>query len=493
VYTPETLSTGVPGFDNILHGGLPAQRLNLLEGQPGTGKTTLALQFLMEGARQGETVLYVTLSETADELQAVARSHGWSLDGVLVRELAPNEDTLRPDQQYTVFHPADVELSETIWAVLAEAENARPTRVVLDSLAELRLLAGDALRYRRQILGLKHFFARRNCTVLLLDSHDPQGSGLESICHSVIRFEQLAPEYGGQRRRLRVMKIRGSRFRGGYHDFIIKRGGIEVFPSLVAVEHTGKAISGQAQSGVPELDDLIGGGLDRGCSTLLVGPAGAGKSAISTQFAAAAAARGERSVIYMFDESEHTFLNRAAGLGVSIQDAVSDGRVTLRHLDPAQLSPGQFDAEVRYAVEQEGASLVIVDSLNGYLNAMAEEHLVFLQLHELLTYLGHKGVVTIMTVAQAGLVGNVQSPIDVSYLADTVITLRYFEAGGEIRQALSVIKRRGGAHERSIRELKLGPGLRVGPPLRNFHGVLSGTPSFVGSEEKLLGGANEPA
>ncbi len=488
MYIPEKASTGIPGLDDVLGGGFPAYRLNLLEGSPGTGKTTLELQFLLEGARRGETVFYVTLSETESELREVAQSHGWNLDGVMVSELSPNEESLRPEEQYTVFHPAEVELGETTWAVLEEAERSRPSRVVFDSLSELRLLARDPLRYRRQILGLKQFFAERHCTVLLLDSMDSPEAGIESICHCVTLLEHLSPEYGSsERRRLRVVKRRGSSYRGGYHDMVIRTGGITVFPSLIAAEHPAEPAPGQVMSGVPELDSLTGGGLDRGTSTLLMGPAGVGKSALATQYALSAAQRGENVSAYIFDESVATYLNRARGLGVDVEPLVRDGLITLNHMDPAQFSPGEFDALVRRAVEEGDARLIIIDSLNGYLNAMAEEHLVLLQLHELLTYLGRKGVLTIMTIAQHGVIGDrMQAPIDVSYLADSVIMLRFFEASGEIRQAISVVKRRGGAHERTIREFRMGPGLRVGLPLHNFRGVLSGTPAYTGPEGSLL-------
>jgi circadian clock protein KaiC len=487
-YAPEKASTGIAGLDDVLGGGFPANRLNLVEGSPGTGKTTLALQFLLEGVRRGETVLYVTLSETAAELKAVAQSHGWSLDGVILSELSPHEESLRPEEQYTVFHPAEVELGETTWAVLEEAERSKPSRVVFDSLAELRLLARDSLRYRRQILGLKQFFAGRHCTVLLLDSMDVPGNGLESICHSVTLLEHLSPEYGSrERRRLRVVKVRGASYRGGYHDFVMRTGGITVFPSLIAAEHAAPVEPGQVASEVPELDSLVGGGLDRGSSALFIGPAGVGKSALATQYALAAVRRGEPVTAYITDESVATYLNRARGLEMDIEPFVQDGRMRINHLDPAQLSPGEFDALVRRSVEVDNARIIVLDSLNGYLNAMAEEHLVLLQLHELLTYLGHQGVLTIMTIAQHGVIGDrMQTPVDVSYLADSVVMLRYFEAGGEIRQAISVVKRRGGPHERTIRELRMGPGIRVGSPLHNFQAVLSGTPTYTGPEGSLL-------
>ena len=431
---PARVSTGIPGLDEVLAGGYSAHRLHLVEGAPGTGKTTLALQFLLEGVRQGETVLYVTLSETIEELQAVARSHGWDLTGIRLREFAPTEESLTPEEQYTILHPADVELGETTWAVLEEGESTKPARVVFASLAELRVLARDPLRYRRQVLGLKHFFAGRNCTVLLLDGIDTPGSGLESIAHSVLSLQQSAPEYGGERRRLRVVKLRGSWFRAGYHDFVIKTGGITVFPRLVAAEHQGSVDGGIVPSNVAELDHLLGGGLDRGTSALLVGPAGVGKSVLAKQYAVSAAERGETVAIYIFDESRATFLKRSDGLGLHLCDHVAEGRIRLQQLDPTQLSVGEFDHWVQQAVINLGARVVVIDSLNGYLNAMAEECFVLVRLHELLSYLGQQGVLTLLTLAQHGMVGDrTESPLDVSYLADTVVLLRYFEAAGSLR------------------------------------------------------------
>lgn len=481
------VSSGVEGLDEVLGGGFPANRVHLIKGAPGTGKTTMALQFLIEGARRGEPVLYITLSETIDELQAVARSHGWSLDGIVLRELVPTEETLKPDEQYTILHPSEVELGETTWAVLQEVERTQPTRVVFDSLAEIQILARDRLRYRRQILGLKQFFTGRNCTVLLLDGTNEGDAGLESVAHSVLRLQQTIPEYGRERRRLRVEKLRGSIYRGGYHDFVIETGGLHVFPRLIAADHAGPSPSDPVLSGLPELDSLLGGGLDRGTSALLIGPAGVGKSSLVAQYAVSAAQRGENVAMYVFDEGVSTALHRAAGLGMNLSGGVENGRILLQQLDPAQLSPGEFDNRVRQAVELHRARVVVIDSLNGYLNAMAEEHSVLIQLHELLSYLNQRGVLTLLTLAQHGLVGEVaQSPIDVSYLADTVILLRYFEAGGQLRQAMSVVKKRSGNHERSIRELRLGPGVRVGPPLVDFQGVLSGAPLYLGSVKRLL-------
>jgi circadian clock protein KaiC len=474
-------STGIEGLDDILAGGLTAHRLYLVEGVPGSGKTTLALQFLMEGARLGEPVLYVTLSESEEELRGIAASHGWSLDGITIRELVPSEASLRPDQQYTMFHPSEVELGETTREILADVERLKPKRAVFDSMSELRLLAGNPLRYRRQILALKQFFGGRRCTVLFLDDLTAPNQDLQvqSIAHGVVRLEQLYPEYGTERRRMMVMKYRGVRFRGGYHDYIIRHGGIEVYPRLVAGEHRASTSEEKISSGISALDTLLGGGLERGTSTLIVGAAGTGKSSLAAQFVAAAAARGQTAAMFIFDESIRTLLTRAAGLGIDLQRHVDDGRVSLQQVDPAELSPGGLIHAIRQAVEQKNVSVVVIDSLNGYLNAMPGEKFLIIQLHELLTFLGQLGVASLLIGAHQGMIGgHMIAPVDASYLADAVILMRYFEVRGEVRQAISVIKKRGGAHERSIREFHMEHGrISVGPPLREFRGVLTGAPS----------------
>ncbi|MGE3276829.1 MAG: ATPase domain-containing protein [Vicinamibacterales bacterium] len=474
------ISTGVTGLDDIMGGGFTRNRLFLIEGVPGSGKTTLALQFLLATAARGERVLYVTLSESAEELESVAHAHGWSLDAVSVRELAPPEAALDPDEQNTMFHPSEIELASTTRLILDDVERLQPTCVVFDSLSELRLLAGSALRYRRQILALKQYFSKRQVTVVLLDdmtasNHDLQ---VQSIAHGVIQLEQMNPEYGAERRRLRVVKYRGVHFRGGYHDYMIRRGGLIVFPRLVAAEHRQATERAALSSGLPALDSLLGGGIQEGTSTLIVGQAGTGKSSLAAQFAAAAAQRGQRATIFMFDESPDTLLPRCRSLGIDIEGPVADGRITLRQVDPAELSPGEFTASIRTAVEQDDARMIVIDSLNGYLNAMPEERFLVIQLHELLMYLGQQGVATLLIGAAHGLVGGpIQSAVDASYLADSVLLLRYFETAGSVRQALSVLKKRAGAHERSIRELKFESGaIRVGPPLTDFSGILSGTP-----------------
>jgi circadian clock protein KaiC len=488
--TSKRLRTGVEGLDQILEGGLPENRIYLIEGDPGTGKTTIALQFLMEGARHGEAGLYVTLSETKEELQAVAESHNWSLDGFHIYELVPLEESLKPEAQYTIFHPSEVELGETTSAVLKEVERIQPRRVVFDSLSEMRLLAGEALRFRRQILALKQYFAAHKSTVLLLDDKVSDGRELQvqSIAHGVVSLEHLAVEYGAERRRLRVLKLRGSRFSGGYHDFNIETGGVRVFPRLVAADHRQAFTPEPVSSGLPELDSLLGGGLDRGTSTLVIGPAGSGKSTLTAQFAATAAARGDHAAIYIFDEIRETYLARSAGIGTDMHDYVDQGLINLQQIDPAEVAPGEFASRVMRSVNDAGARVVIIDSLNGYLNAMPEERFLTIQMHELLTSLNQQGVVTLLVMAQHGFLGSAMAtPVDVSYLADTVLMLRYFEAGGAVRRALSVVKKRSGAHENTIREFQVSAdGIRVGEPLKEFQGVLTGVPLFSGSSGTLI-------
>ena len=495
---PMRLATGSVGLDHVLNGGFPANRLYLVEGNPGTGKTTMALQFLLEGVRCGEPVLYVTLSETEEELTAVARSHGWSLEGVNLHELVPAEESLKTETQYTIFHPSEVELGETTRAVIDEVKRIQPRRVVFDSLSEMRLLARDPLRYRRQILALKQFFVGRQCTVLLLDDRTSTDADLQvqSIAHGVLMLEQLELDYGAERRRLRVSKLRGSRFRGGFHDFTIQTGGVEVYPRLVAADRRQEFKPESVASGVAELDALLGGGLDRGTATLLLGPAGSGKSSLATHFAAAAAKRGELVASFIFDEGVNTYLNRAEGLGTDLRAEVESGRFKVQQVNPAELSPGAFAHAVCEAVERGGARLVIIDSLNGYLQAMPDERFLTAQMHELLTYLNQQGVVTLLVMAQHGFMGTgMNSPVDMSYMADTVVLLRYFEAAGAIRRAISVIKKRTGRHEDTIRELRLSArGIEVGAPLTAFRGVLTGVPVFTGGAEKyssLLGIGDE--
>jgi circadian clock protein KaiC len=473
-------STGVAGLDDILAGGLTRNRLYLIQGVPGSGKTTLALQFLMAGAAAGEPVLYVTLSETEEELRSVAESHGWSLDGVVIRELARPEAALDPEEQNTMFHPSEVELAETTARILGDVDELRPSRIVFDSLSELRMLAGNSLRYRRQILALKQYFATRDCTVILLDDLVMVDLDLQmqSIVHGVIHLEQTNPEYGSDRRRLRVVKYRGVKFRGGYHDLLIQRGGLEVFPRLVAAEHRRVGARAKLRSGIAELDDLLGGGIEEGTSTLIAGPAGTGKSTLAAHFACAAASRGQHAALFVFDENPATLLLRCTGVGIDLAGHVEAGRVSLQQIDPAELTPGELTHAIRLAVEKRQAKVVVIDSLNGYLHAMPQERHLTIQLHELLMYLGQRGVATVMIGAHQGLIGSqMQTPVDASYLADAIILLRYFEDQGEVRQTISVVKNRGGHHERTLREFRLdGNGVYVGARLRSFRGLLTGVP-----------------
>ena len=477
----ERCQTGIPGLDDVLGGGLVRDRLYLVDGDPGAGKTTLATEFLREGARRGERGLYITLSETAEELTAGAASHGWTLEGVDIVELVAEARDLDAETQVTMYHPSEIELQDTTRRVLEAVQRINPSRVVFDSLSELRLLAQNSLRYRRQILALKQFFIGRRCTVLLLDDRTAEGSDLQlqSIAHGVISLEQLTPVYGGARRRLRVVKFRGTNYRGGFHDFTIRPEGLFVFPRLVAAEHHETFARTSLSSGVTALDDLLGGGLDRGTSTLLLGPAGSGKSTIALQYAVAAARRGERAVLFAFDEGVGTLEARATALGIPMGAVCSEGHLEVQQIDPAEMSPGEFASLVREAVECRDARVVVIDSLNGYSNAMPEEHFLTTQLHEMLTYLGQRGVTTMMVVAQHGLLGNaIQAPVDSSYLADSVVLLRYFEDAGKVRKAISVVKKRSGRHEETIREMWFDmDGIHLGEPLSQFRGVLSGVAS----------------
>jgi circadian clock protein KaiC len=482
---PGRLRTGIWGLDDILNGGLPQGHLYLVEGDPGTGKTTLALQFLLEGIEQGESVIYVTLSESKKELEEVVRSHGWSTESLRIFEMVPADEDLRPEAQYTVFHPSEVELADTVTAILQEVDATRPQRVVFDSLSELRMLARDPLKYRRQILALKRHFAGRNCTVLLLDDRTAEGEHdlqLQSIAHGVVMMQSLERDFGIKRRRVEVRKLRGSSFREGFHDYTIQTGGISIYPRLIAAEHKPGFQRRSVSSGLKGLDDLFAGGIDAGTSTLFMGPAGCGKSTLALRYAVSSAERGEKAVIFTFDEAIATLLERARGLGMDPDSQLAKGSLEVQQIDPAELAPGEFVSRVRRLVDEDHLRLVVVDSMNGFLNAMPHEQFLAMQLHELLAYLGQQGVVTILTLAQHGFIGSMQSPVDVSYLADTVLLFRYFEYAGEIRQALSVVKKRSGPHERAIREVAFGKGgIVVGGPLKDFKGVLAGTPTFVGS------------
>ncbi len=482
--------TGVVGLDDILVGGLSRNRVYLLEGSPGTGKTTAALSFLRAGAAQGERGLYITLSETENELRESAASHGWSLDGLDIFELVPPESLLDEEQQQSLLYSSDLELGETTRMIFDAVERLKPARLVIDSLSEIRLLAQSSLRYRRQVLALKHYFAKHEVTVLLLDdlTTDTLDKTVHSVAHGVIRLEELAPSYGAERRRLRVVKYRGRRFRGGYHDFNIKTGGIEVYPRLIAAEHKTEFDRSPLPSGVEGLDRLLGGGVERGTSILVLGPAGSGKSLLSLAFALAAVERGERAAVFAFDEELGLLNARVKGLGVDLDPLRESGALLVQQVDAAELSPGEFTAQVRACVDRDDIKTVIIDSLNGYQAAMPEEGFLTLHIHELLQYLNRQGATTFLTVAQHGLVGDMKAPVDVTYLADTVILLRYFEAAGRVRRAVSVIKKRAGPHEKTIREFEIDErGLTLGPPLEGFQGVLRGAPNFVGPGARPMG------
>ncbi|XXD77691.1 AAA family ATPase [Pseudomonas sp. Z5-35] len=491
----ESISTkaaiGIEGLDDILSGGLSRGHVFLLEGEPGTGKTTVALHFLMAGAQAGERSLYITLSETEHELRQGAASHGWTLDkNIHIFELTPPESLLNADQQQSLLYSSDLELGEATRQIFEVVERIKPTRVVLDSLSEIRLLAQSSLRYRRQILAIKHYFVRYDATVLLLDDLTTESldKTVHSVAHGVIRLEELTPNYGAERRRLRVVKYRGQKYRGGYHDFTIMSDGLHVFPRLVAAEHRGQYQRQQLSSGISEMDALLGGGIETGSSTLILGPAGTGKSLISLIFAAAAVLRGEKAALFIFDEELGLLFERMKNIGIDLHELQKTGNLLIEQVDAAELSPGEFSHRVRRCVSDANIKTVVIDSINGYQAAMPEENALVLHMHELLLYLNRKGAATFMTVAQHGLVGDMQAPVDITYLADTVILLRYFEALGKVRRAVSVIKKRTGAHESTIREYRISTqGMTIGQPLEAFQGVLRGVPTYMGADNPLLG------
>lgn len=484
-------ASGVPGLDEVLHGGLIAGRLYLIDGEPGAGKTTLALQFLMEGVRQGEPTLYVTLSETAGELRAGAESHGWSLDGIEILELVADEEELFGDTALTMYHPAEVELNETTKRILAAVERIQPRRMVLDSLSEVRLLAQSSLRYRRQILALKQFFIGRHCTALFLDDRSAEGvdTQVHSIAHGVLALERHVPTYGPALRQLRVTKFRGSDFISGHQDLVTSRGGLRVFPRLTAKHHGSDFQREVVPSGVAALDELLGGGTECGTATLLIGPAGSGKSTIAAQYAISAARRGAHAAIFTFEESRSLLLDRLMALGMAVDEGCGPGQLMVRQLDAAEVLPSQFAKLVREAVERDGATVVVIDSLNGYLNAMPEARALTLQLHELLSYLNNHGVATFLVAAQSGMFGpGGRSPVDASYLADAVVLFRMYEHAGAVRKAISVVKKRSGAHEDTIRQVWFdAQGVHLGPPLSDLRGVLTGVPVEVERQPKAAG------
>jgi circadian clock protein KaiC len=484
-------STGVAGLDDVLGGGLPVNHLYLIEGNPGAGKTTLGLQFLMRGAADDEKGLYVTLSETAAELATVAASHGWSLSGIEVFELISSEG-LGPDAEQSILHPSEIELGETVRGVMQAVDSLRPSRVVFDSLSEMRLLAQNPLRYRRQVLALKKFFAERSCTVLLLDdrSNRETDQQLHSIAHGVINLEQAIDQYGPERRRMRVVKMRGIKYRGGEHDFRLDTGGLSVYPRLIAAEHRLPSYITVASTGTPKLDALMGGGLARASNTLFVGPSGAGKTTTALACTRAALQRGEKAAYYLFDEGPGTLITRSRALGIEVDRFLEDGQLKLVALDPAEVSPGEFSQMVRRAVEEEGANTIVIDSLNAYMQAMPGSKHLMLQMHELLTYLNNRNVVTILILGQHGLLGEMRAEVDMSYLSDGILLFRYFEARGSLLKCVSMVKSRTNLHEDTIREFRLGPGgIEVGQALTDFEGVLLGITQYRG-RIPLLGEAS---
>lgn len=483
------LSTGVAGLDIILGGGLTSDRLFLIEGEPGTGKTTLALQFLYEGVRRGESVIYITLAETRIELQAVAQSHGWSMQGIHVEDIIPNENILHPEQQFTIFHPSEIEMGMTTQRILDAIEKYKPSRVVLDSLSELQLLAESPLRYRRQVLALKQYLSGKGCTTLFLDDRTALSGDLQvrSVAHGVITLELINQDYGSERRRVRIVKYRGIAFRGGTHDYKIETGGLQVFPRLIAADSRVSAPRKQLSSGIAALDALTGGGLDEGTSTLISGPPGTGKSSLCAQYVQAATLRGEKAAMFLFEEATNNLMLRSTGMGLNLQAAIDKDLLMIKQVDPAEMSPGEFMQIVTNAAAG-GARVVVIDSLNGYLKAMPDERFLTTHMHELLTYLGQRGVVTILVGVQPGVIGgSMSTTVDASYIADSVVMLRYFEARGKVRQAISVFKKRVGRHERSIRLFSMSSkGIAVGEVLTNFHGILTGVPTFDEDQCQVL-------
>lgn len=474
--------TGIAGLDEILGGGLPRNRVYLVRGDPGVGKTTLAMQFLLEGVAQGEAVLYITLSETKDELDAVAQAHGWQLAKVNVFELSALQERLKGHAESTFFHPSEVELNRTTQVLLDEIERVKPARLVFDSLSEMRMLAETPLRYRRQMLQLKQYLAGQRCTVLLLDdrSEAHQDTQIESIAHGVVHLLRTSPAFGATRRQINIVKVRGIKYSEGFHDLVIKTGGMTVFPRLIAAQHHAPFKRESVPSGNPDVDALLGGGLDRGTSNMFMGPAGVGKSTLAIKFALSAAERGERVLFFLFDETVETMTGRARALGMALDPHVKNGTFVIQQIDPAEIAPGELAHRIKDGVLRENVRVVAIDSINGYLNAMPEERFINLQLHELLAFLNQQGVVTMMVLAQQGIVGSMQTTVDLTYLSDTVMLLRYYEHSGEVKQAISVIKKRSGNHERTIREFRTTAkgGIALSGPLRDMHGVLTGVPQI---------------
>ena len=480
------ITSGIPGLDEILNGGVPRKTLLLIEGRPGSGKTTIALQFLLQGVREGETCLLITNAESAQQLDWIAATHGWKLDGIHVSEWRESADSAGEDaEDYTLFAEAEVEVGETLQYLYAEIERVQPTLLVIDTISALRVLAPTPAFYRRQLRRIREFLSTRSCTTLILDdaSTGEKDARSQTLADGIIELNQVDFTYGMDRRRLRVRKLRGSTYVTGAHDFSITTGGIVLYPRLVARTHAKGGALEPLSSTIAELDRLSGGGLPRGTSTLMIGPAGTGKSTLSTIYALAAAGRGEKCCILLLDERIETHVARSQGLGLEIEAAMEAGSIRIQELNAAELSPGEIAHLLVRQVEEDDVGLVVIDTLNGYLHSAMEEPTVLLHLRELVAYLGRRNIVTLLTLTQHGIFGPAMlTPMDVSFLADNVFLLRYFEESGGIRQALSMVKKRTGQHERTIREFVLAPGsISVGPPLREFSGILTGTPYYRGS------------
>ena len=485
-HAEQLVSTGISGLDHILRGGLPRGHLYLIEGDAGAGKTTLGLQFLLEGKRRGERTLWISLSETEAQLRGTAASHGWDLSGIEFHNLTqPGNGS--SDSSYSFFSPADVELNDITKAIREVTEAVNPDRVVFDPFSDIKLLARDPLRYRRQVLELREYYVERKCTVLMIQERTDQGAtrdlSAEGVVQGILALYQGSPDFGRQRRRIRIQKLRGVNFQEGFHDVAIETGGMRVFPRLVASDHQLPPHAEAVQTGIPALDVMLGGGLDRGASLLLLGPAGVGKTTLAAQFAITAVARGDRAAVFLFDETKRAFVSRGDGLGMEVSALLSEQKIQIRQVDPAEFTPGEFAHEVRAVVEDDKVGLVVIDSLNGYLNSMQNERHLSMHLHELLSYLSNQNVVTVLSMNQHGFIGeSVQAPVDVSYLADTALLLRYFDVAGEIRRAASVMKRRYGPHETHIRELTITrSGIEIGRILSEFRGVLAGLPHITRS------------